>query len=305
MTSITLENMATMPIMVKRGEDLMPYSLGLYEKAMPNGMSFRDMLSMTARCGFDRLEISVDESDARLARLDWNTTKINDLCRMIDETGVPIKTMCLSGHRRFPMGSHHAEVRQRSMDMMKKAVELSAALGVAIIQLAGYDVYYEEGDAATTAYFEDNLHLSAEYAAKFGVILAFETMETAFMDTVRKSMAYVHKVNSPYLGVYPDIGNLKNATVLYGHDLLSDIESGRGHIFAAHLKETVPGVYREMTFGSGHTEYQTCINLLWDMGVRMFTGEFWYDGVSNAGDSITAAAKFLRNKIDQAIDLAN
>ena len=97
MTSITLESMAPMPSMAKRGEFLKPYLLGLYENAIPNGMSFRDMLSMTARCGFDRLEISVDESDARSARLDRSTEEINNFCRMIDETGVPIKTMCLCG----------------------------------------------------------------------------------------------------------------------------------------------------------------------------------------------------------------
>jgi len=282
---------------------LKAYTLGLYEKAMPGGMSFKDMLLMTARCGFDRLEISVDESDARLARLEWTTAEINELRRMIDDTGVPIKTMCLSGHRRFPMGSHDPKIRERSMEIMKKAVELSAALGVVIIQLAGYDVYYEEGDAETTAFFEENLALSTEYAAKYGVLLGFETMETAFMDTVQKSMRFVKQINSPYLGVYPDIGNLKNAAVLYGTDLLADIESGRGHIFAAHLKETVPGVYRDMNFGSGHTEYLNCIQLLWGMGVRMFTGEFWYDGKSDAEEVVTEAAKFLHNKIEQAINL--
>jgi len=116
-------------------------------------------------------------------------------------------------------------------------------------------------------------------------------------------MRFVKQINSPYLGVYPDIGNLKNAAVLYGTDLLADIESGRGHIFAAHLKETVPGVYRDMNFGSGHTEYLNCIQLLWGMGVRMFTGEFWYDGKSDAEEVVTEAAKFLHNKIEQAINL--
>ena len=46
------------------------YSLGLYEKAMPDGLSFREMLELTKRTGFDRLELSIDESDMRLARLD-------------------------------------------------------------------------------------------------------------------------------------------------------------------------------------------------------------------------------------------
>ncbi len=71
------------------------------------------------------------------------------------------------------------------------------------------------------------------------------------MDTVGKVMAYLHLVGSPYLGVYPDIGNLKNAAVLYGSDILADLEVGRGHTYAAHLEKTIPGVYQNIVFGIG------------------------------------------------------
>jgi len=184
---------------------------------------------------------------------------------------------------------------------MRKAVRLASQLGIAIIQLAGYDVYYETGDEETRAWFAENLALSTEIAAREGVLLGFETMETAFMDTVGKAMDYVNLIGSPYLGVYPDIGNLKNAAVLYGSDILADLETGRGHIFAAHLKETVPGIYRNMVFGTGHTQYLECIQVLWDMGVRMFTGEFWYDGKSEVETSLVDSSIFLRNQIETAV----
>lgn len=277
------------------------YSLGLYEKAMPDGLSFREMLEFTARTGFDRLELSVDETDMRLARLDWQSGQVHELKRLMDDSGVLIRTMCLSGHRKYPLGSHDPAVRARSLEIMRKAVDLASKLGIAIIQLAGYDVYYETGDEDTRAWFAENLAICAEIAAKEGVLLGFETMETAFMDTVSKAMAYVKLIGSSYLGVYPDIGNLKNASVLYGTDLLADIESGRGHTFAAHLKETVPGVYRNMVFGTGHTPYQECIKVLWGMGVRLYTGEFWYDGTSEVVPSLTSSASFLRNQIEMAI----
>ena len=101
-------------------------------------------------------------------------------------------------------------------------------------------------------------------------------METSFMDTVGKSMEYVAEINSPYLGVYPDIGNLKNASLLYGVSVNEDLKKGEGHIFASHLKETVPGKYREITFGTGHTEFVSNIEVLKSLGTRKFVGEFWY-----------------------------
>ena len=277
------------------------YSLGLYEKAMPEGLSFREMLDLTARTGFDRLELSIDEGDMRLERLDWKSDQRRALKCLMDDSGVLIRTVCLSAHRKYPFGSHDPAIRERSVEIMRKAVDLAAEIGIAIIQLAGYDVYYEPSDPDTRAWFAENLAMSTEMAAKAGVLLGFETMETPFMDTVGKAMAYVHLVNSPYLGVYPDIGNLKNAAVLYGSDLLADLELGRGHIYAAHLKETLPGVYRNMVFGTGHTQYQDCVRVVWDMGVRMFTGEFWYDGKSEIESSLVTSSKFLRNQIETAI----
>lgn len=275
------------------------YTLGLYEKAMPNALDFPEKLELTARCGFDRLEVSVDETDAKLARLDYSDKQMQSIARASQDAGVPISTMCLSGHRKYPFGSHDPAVVKRSLEIMEKALYFGAAIGVKIIQLAGYDVYYEEHDDGTEARFRENLEKATEMAASYGILLGFETMETPFMDTTEKAMSYVKAVRSPYLGVYPDIGNLKNAAVLYGTDVVEDLRTGSGHIFAAHLKETRPGVYRDMTFGSGgHTEYGRCIGELWNQGVRMYTGEFWYLGSESYVEDICAAAKFLRGKID-------
>jgi predicted hexulose-6-phosphate isomerase len=283
----------------------MDYQLGLYEKALPCDLSFSQKLELTKNCGFDWLELSIDETDEKQERLYWSKREIRDLKMVMDDTGVPIRTLCLSGHRKYPLGSHDSDIRRKSLEIMDRAIALSAELGVRLIQLAGYDVYYEESDEQTVANFYENLEHGVLSAARMGVCLGFETMETPFLDTVGKGMRYVHMIDSPYLGMYPDIGNLKNAACTYGTDLVSDIRKGSGHIFAAHLKETKPGVYRNMRFGCGHTEYESCITELLRDGVRMFTGEFWYLGEDDWLGNVKASAVFLRNKIEYSERLSN
>ena len=279
----------------------MSISLALYEKAIPAGKSFEEMFEITKACGFDRFEISIDETDARLQRLEMSAAEQSELGALARRSGTPIRTMCLSGHRKYPLGASDPQVRERSMDIMKKAVDFSANAGISIIQLAGYDVYYEESTPDTVKWFTENLITSTEYAASRGVVLAFESMETPFMDTIEKIMKYVELVDSPWLGIYPDIGNLKNAAVLYGHDVTEDLLKGRGHTFAVHLKETNPGIYRDMNYGTGgHTEYVPCIRAALDMGVRMFTGEFWYQKGQDYMKTITESNEFLRNVIREA-----
>ncbi|MDR1410677.1 MAG: L-ribulose-5-phosphate 3-epimerase [Spirochaetaceae bacterium] len=274
------------------------YSLGLYEKSMPGSLGLSEKLAEAKAAGFDYLELSIDETDEKLARLDWADPEIHALRHAMEETGVPVCSICLSGHRRFALGDPDPAVRERGLVIMEKAVSLAARLGVRIIQLAGYDVYYKKGDESTRQYFAENLKRSVVIAARQGIILAFETMETPFLDTVEKAMYWVGKINSPYLQVYPDSGNITNAAGLYGKPAAYDLETGRGHLAALHLKESKPGVYREVPYGTGHVDFRSVTGTAWNLGVRMFVGEFWYAEGSDWRAILRENNLFLRAFLD-------
>lgn len=274
------------------------YTLGLYEKAMPPELTWKEKLTAAKDAGYDFVEISIDETDNKLARLEWSREERLELVKTMAEVGVPIRTMCLSGHRKYPIGSSNPDTCARGMEIMEKAVALAEDLGIRIIQLAGYDVYYEESTPETVERFGENLKKAAMMAARAGVMLGFETMETEFMNTVGKAMEYVQKVDSPYLGVYPDMGNITNAAVSYGRNVLEDIRSGAGHLCAVHLKETVPGVFREVPFGTGHVDFASVISQTWELGVRKYVTEFWYTGNPQWKEDLDFAVKMMRPLLD-------
>ncbi|MBQ9616749.1 MAG: L-ribulose-5-phosphate 3-epimerase [Oscillibacter sp.] len=276
------------------------YALGLYEKAMPPGLSWEEKLAFAKSCGYDFVELSVDEKDDKLARLDWSAQERLELVETMSKVGLPLRSMCLSGHRKYPFGASDPAVRARSMEIMEKAIQLADDLGIRIIQLAGYDVYYEDSSAETKAAFLDNLRRAAEMAAVKGISLGFETMETDFMNTVWKSMYYVKLVGSPWLGVYPDSGNLTNAALSSGGNVFDDLESGRGHIVALHLKETVPGVFREVPFLTGHVDFPAVIAKAWGLGIRRYVTEMWYVGNDDTwADDIRFARKSMGDILDK------
>ncbi len=275
------------------------YSLGLYEKSMPNYLQFREKLLNAKKAGFDYLEISIDETDEKLSRLDMSIAQRDMLIDDMRASGLYIHSMCLSGHRKYSLGNKDAAVRNRGMQIMRKAIEFASHIGVKIIQLAGYDVYYEQGDAETKALFIDNLKKATEMAAKHGVILAFETMETDFMNTVEKSMEYVNIVNSPYLGVYPDCGNITNAAKAMNKCELDDLKTGAGHLFAVHLKETVPGKFREIPFGTGHVDFDSIVKTCYSLGVRKYVTELWHVGNDDWFEQITHANDMMRKILDK------
>ncbi|MBP7727136.1 MAG: L-ribulose-5-phosphate 3-epimerase [Mitsuokella sp.] len=279
--------------------DKRSYRLGLYEKSMPACLSWVEKLQAAKTAGFDYVEMSIDETDAKLARLDMTDGEKDEIRAAMRATGIPFRSICLSGHRKYPLGDPDRSVQARSLEIMEKAIALAAELGIRTIQLAGYDVYYKEGNEQTRADFIENLKLAAKMAAKEGVMLGFETMETPFMDTTAKAMAYVKLVDSPYLGVYPDSGNITNASLLYGTSAVEDLETGRGHIVAVHLKETVPGKYREIPFGTGHVDFTAIASKAWKLGVRRFVAEFWYLEGSDWQQELQQANDFLRGYLDR------
>lgn len=274
------------------------YRLGLYEKSMPNTLSLPEKLAEAKKAGFDYLELSIDESDEKLSRLDWGQEEIEALCNAQIEQGIPISSICLSGHRKYPLGHPDPEVQKQSLQIMEKAIRLASRLGIRLIQLAGYDVYYEPSSPQTRENFAKNLDICVQMAAREGVVLGFETMETPFMNTVTKAMYWVNQIHSPYLQVYPDIGNLTNAAVQYESDVCQDLQFGAGHIIAVHLKETTPGVFREVPFGTGHVDFDTLAPLTHRLGACMFVGEFWYTGQENWKEILQSNNRFLRSALD-------
>lgn len=274
------------------------YTLGLYEKAMPGNLTWKEKLEAAKAAGYDFVEISIDETEEKLARLDWSEKERMDLVKTMAETGMPLRTMCLSGHRKYPIGSSDPDTCARGMEIMEKAIRLAEDLGIRIIQLAGYDVYYEESTQDTVKRFGENPKNAVSMAARAGVVMGFETMETEFMNTVQKAMTYVEQINSPYLGVYPDMGNITNAAVSYHTDVLKDIRRGAGHLVAVHLKETVPGVFREVPFGTGHVDFPAVIRETWELGVRKYVTEFWYTGNPEWKKDLDQAVGMMRPILD-------
>ena len=274
------------------------YKLGMYEKASPDDLTWAERFDAVKECGYDYIEISIDESDKRLERLGWDAKSIRDLSSLARDHGIFLGSVCLSGQRRYPLGLDSPEV----LPVMEKALRFASLAGIPVIQLAGYDVYYEKSTPETLSRFEENLRKSAKMAAEAGVIIAFETMETPFMDTVGKAMKYVSLVDSPYLQVYPDVGNLNNASLLYGTSVVDDILSGKGHIVATHIKDTVPGKYRNLLLGQGVVDFPSTLGAAYSLGVRRFVTEMWYLGNPEWKSDLKRAVSYARSVLDALPD---
>jgi L-ribulose-5-phosphate 3-epimerase len=275
--------------------------LGIYEKALPRELDWRERLAAAREAGFDFVEISIDETDERLARLDWSTAQRHELWRAMRDEGVPLPSMCLSAHRRCPFGSADAALRTQADEVMRKAIDLAAELGIRVIQLAGYDVYYEPSDAGTRARYLEGMARALELAARGQVMLAVEIMDTSFMNSIGKVLALKAQLPpSPWFGVYPDLGNLS----AWGNDVEAELAAGAGQIVGVHVKETRPvgpgfaGAFRDVPFGQGGVDFVRCFAALHRQGYAgPFLIEMWTEKAEDPLREIRQARAWVLERL--------
>ncbi|MCG9664166.1 L-ribulose-5-phosphate 3-epimerase [Vibrio mediterranei] len=238
--------------------------MGLYEKALPNELSWEEKLQQTKQLGFDFLEISVDESDERRSRLDWDDETIYDLKRLCERYEIPLQSMCLSAHRKYPYGSLDPQVRQQAHLHMEKAITLAFKLGIRTIQLAGYDVYYEPANQETHQNFIQGMKQAAKMAERAGVMLAVEIMDTRYLNSLSKFEVLNREVNSPFFTAYPDVGNISG----WNYDVSTELALSMPHIVQIHLKDTYKvtndyqGQFRDLVIGDGEVDFEAIFETL-------------------------------------------
>ena len=279
------------------------HPLGIYEKALPKMLSWPERLALAKSCGFDFVEMSVDETDERLSRLTWDKKQRTELAGAMLESGIAIPSMCLSAHRRFPFGSRDDAVRSRAREIMTQAIQLARDLGIRTIQLAGYDVYYEQQDEGTKQRFAEGLAWAVESAAAAQVMLAVEIMDTPFMNSITKWKVWEQQIASPWFSVYPDVGNL----TAWGNNVDDELSLGIDRIAAIHLKDTYPvtdtcaGQFRDVPFGDGCVDFVGLFKTLKKLNYRgSFLIEMWTEKASEPVMEIIQARQWIEAKMKES-----
>ena len=272
--------------------------LGIYEKALPPSLSWAERLTAARELGFDFVEISIDESDERLARLNMPPSQRELLHRAIETSGIPLQSMCLSGHRRFPYGSADPETRRRAAEIMEQAIRFAHEFGIRVIQLAGYDVYYEPSTPESLALFQTGLESACRLAEQFQIMLAMEIMDTPLMSSITRYHAFKAKLPSPWFTVYPDLGNLS----AWGGDPLAELALGAGEIVGVHVKDTLavtpdfPGKFKGVPFGTGCVDFPACFSQLERQGYHgPYMIEMWYQAGQDWRGKIAGALRYIEH----------
>ena len=278
---------------------------GIYEKALPKG-DWEQKFQVAKNLGFDFIEMSIDESDDRLARLAWDDKMINQMNIWQQKYAMPIRSICFSGQRRYPMGSVNTDTRVKSMALLEQCFVLAQKLNCHIIQLAGYDVYYEAKSEQTDQYFLANLNKALAWANKYSVILSVETMDDEYCKNADDFFHLKQATHSPWFAVYPDLGNLSAWVDGDANNVVTQLQKMLSHITGVHIKDTIAvsktnkGVFKKVTFGEGCVPFAELFTSLKKMAYQgSFLIEAWFEDDKETVKELKKALAFVKEKMHE------
>ena len=245
------------------------------------------------------MEISIDESDERLARLEWPRGPRRRLHRALAAAPASIDTMCLSAHRKFALGSAIRSLQRRqALEIMRRAIDFAAEFGIRIVQVAGYDVHYEESTEQTRALYLESILQSAQWAR--GILRDARPGERGVprrgFDRER-ACASCEAADTPWFQMYPDIGNL----TAMEKDVTRELLAGGRHIVGVHLKDTRIREFRRVPFGEGLVDFDAAFRTLKQMRFAgPFMVEMWNEAVADPVAVVGSARRWLAEKLDKA-----
>lgn len=271
--------------------------LGIYEKALVATPTWEEFFPQVSAGGFGFVDLSIDETPERSARLDWDREQRAAVARAAAEAGVLIGGLCLSVHRAIMPGSTDPEMRARAREILEKAIWLAYDLRVGVVQLAGYYAHYEPEDPKARERYVETMLTGLPLAAQLGIVLAIENVDGHDIASIGDAMSVVREADSPWFQVYPDVGNIAE----HGGDAAQELLDGEGHMVAIHVKDVLPGQPRRIPFGEGVADFDAAFAELarqgWSGRVML---EMWNDDAPDSLERCIRAREFITDKAERA-----
>lgn len=177
------------------------------------GLTAREYIEMAKDAGYDGIEFGLDETG--IVGLDSSDEDIRELKRIAEGEGIETPSLATGLYWRYPFTSSDRNTREKAKSIVRRQLDLAALLGADTIlvvpglvgadfipdgEVTEYDVAY---DLALEAFME-----LKEYAEELKVNIGLENVWNKFLLSPLEMRDFVDKIDSPYVGVYFDVGNV-------------------------------------------------------------------------------------------------
>ena len=95
---------------------------------MPGTLNWKEKLETAKEAGYDFVEISIDATEEKIARLDMTKEERFEIIKAMYEVGIPIRTMCVSALTKYSLGNNKKSTVSAEWKFLKNRSSLQMIL---------------------------------------------------------------------------------------------------------------------------------------------------------------------------------
>lgn len=174
----------------------------------PADTPLEKVLEVTQKAGFDAIELNLYQSGGIGLTVDMGKEEVLEIGRQVQSYGLQLRSLSTSLLWKSPLSSPDESVRAAGREVVETQLQFAAWLGVdtvlvvpgAVTPEVSYDQCYERS--------QQELAKLAKRAEHYGVKIGVENVWNKFLLSPLEMARYVDELNSSYIGVYFDVGNV-------------------------------------------------------------------------------------------------
>ena len=181
---------------------------GVNQWCFPEGLPLQQLFSISREAGYDAVELNVDPLGGVGLTMETTALEAEAIGRLARDYGIQLRSLSTSLLWRTPLSSADASVREQGRRVVEKQLELAELLGIdtvlvvpgAVNEETSYDECYDRSRA--------ELALLVKEAERRRVGIGIENVWNKFLLSPLEMRAYVDDLQSSFVGVYFDVGNI-------------------------------------------------------------------------------------------------
>lgn len=196
---------ADMEILEKRCGQMLK---GINQWCYPEGTSLEDVFSYSKAAGFDAVELNLNPVGGIGLTMESTDKEAKAILRLADSYGIKLRSLSTGLLWEAPLSSDDFVVRERGRAIVKKQIELASMMEMDTVLVVPGVVDEKTSYEVCYANSQTELLLLSRIAEEKGVHIGVENVWNKFLLSPLEMKRYVAEIESDYVGVYFDVGNV-------------------------------------------------------------------------------------------------
>jgi L-ribulose-5-phosphate 3-epimerase len=174
----------------------------------PEGTPLEDVFGVSARAGFDAVELNVNEEGGIGLTPRTTPDEARHILKQASESGLQLLSVSTGLLWKYPLSSPDKMVRGQGAEIVRKQIELAAEIGADTVLVVPGLVTSEVSYHDCYARSQEELALLGAFARDAGVVIGVENVWNKFLLSPIEMKRYIDEISTPTVGVYFDVGNV-------------------------------------------------------------------------------------------------